>query len=147
MLDLAAHRLLLFVSLVHSDAEHDEEAMLDPHGTGTLFQVGHHGSDTSSSAAFLQKVQPMYAVISVRARGIGMNKDFCHPRESTVRALTMTLGGPSSKTITAFDATVPCKHETDADWSDVPASDRLWATERDGDVVLSTTGDGAFSRD
>jgi hypothetical protein len=29
---------------------------------------------------------------------------------------------------------------------DVPASERLWATERDGDVVLTTTGDGVFAR-
>ena len=133
--------------LFTGDAEHDEEALLDPHGTATLLQVGHHGSDTSSGAAFLQKVQPKYAVISAGARGTGMNKGYCHPRESTVRALTTTLGGPGGKTINAFDATVTCKHETDADWSEVPASDRLWATERDGDIVLTTTGDGVFSRD
>jgi hypothetical protein len=31
-------------------------------------------------------------------------------------------------------------------WVDTPTSDRLWATERDGDVVLTTTGDGSFTR-
>ena len=133
--------------LFTGDAEHDEEALLDTHGAATLLQVGHHGSDTSSGATFLQKVQPKYAVISAGARERGMNKSYCHPRESTVRALTKALGGPGSKSINAFDATVTCKHETDADWSEVPASDRLWATERDGDVVLSTMGDGVFSRE
>ena len=29
----------------------------------------------------------------------------------------------------------------------VPASDRLWATERDSDLVLTTTGDGTFARE
>jgi hypothetical protein len=29
-----------------------------------------------------------------------------------------------------------------AQWVDEPASDKLWMTARDGDVVLSTTGDG-----
>jgi hypothetical protein len=27
-----------------------------------------------------------------------------------------------------------------------PASDRLWSTSRDGDVVLQTTGDGTYFR-
>jgi hypothetical protein len=30
---------------------------------------------------------------------------------------------------------------------DEPASDRLWVTARDGDVVLTTTGDGEFARE
>ena len=35
---------------------------------------------------------------------------------------------------------------TGVDFVAVPTSDRLWATERDGDVVLVTTGDGVFRR-
>jgi hypothetical protein len=30
---------------------------------------------------------------------------------------------------------------------DEPASDQLWVTARDGDVVLTTTGNGAFTRE
>jgi hypothetical protein len=32
-------------------------------------------------------------------------------------------------------------------WMDEPASDHLWVTARDGDVVLTTTGDGTFMKE
>jgi len=70
-----------------------------------------------------------------------------HPRASTVQALTQALGGPGSKSIHAFDAKASCKQGTDANWLDVPANDHLWVTERDGDIVLTTTGDGVFVRE
>ena len=132
--------------LFAGDAEVEEEALLDPHGPATLLQVGHHGSDTSSGEAFIKKVQPKYAVISSGKKGEGMNTTYCHPRASTVTLLTEALGGPGSKKINAFDAKVSCSKTATKHWSDVPASDALWATERDGDVVLSTTGDGVFSK-
>jgi len=130
--------------LFTGDAEVEEEALLDPHGQATLLQVGHHGSDTSCGPAFLAKVKPSYAVISAGKEAEGMNRTYCHPRASTVAALTAALGGAGSNTIRAFDAAASCKGSTDAHWREVPASDRLWATERDGDVVLTTTGDGTF---
>lgn len=134
---------ILFVG----DAEAEEEGKLDPLVPATLLQVGHHGSDTSSSAAFLAKVQPKYAVISAGQPNEGTNKTYCHPRASTVSALTAVLGGAGSQNIHAFDAKVLCKRSRVSNWVDVPASDRLWATERDGDIVLVTTGNGAFTRE
>jgi competence protein ComEC len=133
--------------LFTGDAEVAEEALIDPRGKATLLQVGHHGSDTSSGAAFLAKVQPKYAVISAGKEGEGMNEAYCHPRASTVTALTQLLGGPGTKPVHAFRGGVKCKKSTGADWSDVAASDHLWATMRDGDVVLGTAGDGVFVRD
>ena len=133
--------------LFTGDAEVEEEALLDPRGSATLLQVGHHGSDTSSGPPFISKVQPKYAVISAGKQGEGMNKTYCHPRASTVQALTQSLGGPGAKPIHAFDAKVSCKLGKDANWIDVPANDHLWATERDGDVVLTTTGDGSFVKE
>jgi hypothetical protein len=75
-------------------------------------------------------------VISAGKPNEGTNRTYCHPRASTVKALTTALGGPGASTVKAFDAKVACKEATDAHWIDVPASDSLWATERDGDVVL-----------
>ena len=127
------------------DAEHEEEGALDPRGPVTLLQVGHHGSETSSSPRFLARVAPKYALVSAGAPGQGLNLDYCHPRAPIVARLTRVLGGPGSKELIAFDGE-RCDRARGSDWIAVPASDRLWATERDGDVVLTTTGDGTFAR-
>lgn len=128
------------------DAETQEEALVDTRGPVTLLQVGHHGSDSSSSAAFLAQTQPKYAVISSGKQDEGINGSYCHPRSSTIEALTSALGGAGAETIRAFDGEVSCRGDVAAHWLDVPASDHLWTTARDGDVVLSTTGDGTFTR-
>jgi competence protein ComEC len=132
--------------LFTGDAEHDEEQDLDPRGPVTLLQVGHHGSDTSSTPVFLMRAHPRYAVLSAGAPGEGLNREYCHPRAIIVRRLSRLLGGPASSTLDAFDGD-RCDHARPGDWVAVAASDSLWATERDGDVVLSTTGDGAFHRE
>jgi competence protein ComEC len=131
--------------LFTGDAEHDEEAMLDPRGHVSLLQVAHHGSETSTTPAFLAKVRPSYAVISAGRVGDGMNVDYCHPRAIVARRLVRLLGGGAGRPIQAFDGD-RCARAVSSDWVTVDATDRLWATERDGDVVLSTTGDGTFTR-
>ncbi len=133
--------------LFTGDAEADEESAMDIHGRVTLLQVGHHGSNTSTSKPFLAKVAPKYAVISAGKPGEGTNRTYCHPRAVTVEALTAQLGGPGAKAINAFDGDVSCKQSGAEHWHDVRSSDRLWATERDGDVVLTTKGDGEFVRE
>jgi hypothetical protein len=60
-----------------------------------------------------------------------------------VKRLTTPMGGPGSKTLKAFDGG-RCNRATPSDWIAVPTSDHLWATEREGDVVLATIGDGTF---
>jgi competence protein ComEC len=132
---------ILFVG----DAEHEEEGAIDPRGAVTLLQVAHHGSETSSSPRFLARAAPKYAVISAGAPGEALNRDYCHPRASIVERLTRVLGGATSRSLLGFDGE-RCDRARPSDWISVPASDHLWATERDGDVVLTTTGDGAFER-
>jgi competence protein ComEC len=132
--------------LFTGDAEHEEEEMLDPHGPVTLLQVGHHGSETSSTPAFLFRARPRYAVLSAGEPGEGLNREYCHPRAIVVRRLTRLLGGPTSSTLEAFDGD-RCDRARPSDWVAVPSSDALWATERDGDIVLTTTGDGEFHRE
>ena len=51
--------------LFTGDAEEEGEEGFET-GPATLLQVGHHGSDTSSTEAFLEKMRPKYAVISDR---------------------------------------------------------------------------------
>lgn len=47
-----------------------------------ILKVGHHGSRTSSSLEFLQKIQPQMALIPV-----GQNNKFDHPSEVTLKRL------------------------------------------------------------
>lgn len=131
--------------LFTGDAEAQEEPHLDPGGPVTLLQVGHHGSDTSTTQAFLDKVKPSYAVISSGKPDEGTNRTYCHPRSVTVERLTQMVGDPS-QSIRSFDGAVACTKAKDKNWKDVPASSHLWATARDGDVVLVTRGDGVFER-
>ena len=89
-------------------------------------------------------MRPRYAVISVGRPGEGLNAGYCLPRALVVQRLTRVLGGGGAETLQAFDGD-RCDGSGPADWIPVPTSDRLWATDRDGDVVLSTTGDGGSS--
>lgn len=134
--------------LFTGDAEDLEEKDLTIGAPVTLLQVGHHGSDTSSTAALLDQAKPKYAVISVGLAAEGTNRTYCHPRKETVDSLSATLGGTGAGKIHAFPSSDKCDTKTKASqWVDEPASDNLWETARDGDVVLTTTGDGEFERE
>lgn len=71
--------------LFTGDAEAEEEDELIKSGadlSAQVLKVGHHGSKTSTSQAFLDKVQPQYAVISV-----GQDNAFGHPDLRTLNTL------------------------------------------------------------
>lgn len=54
-----------------------EQYLVDTHGDtlhATVLKLGHHGSDTSSNATFLQTVNPQYAVVSA-----GVGNRYGHP--------------------------------------------------------------------
>ncbi len=53
-----------------------EKGLLDKHIESDLLKVGHHGSQYSSSAQFLKKVDPKYAIIQV-----GRNNIYSHPKQ------------------------------------------------------------------
>ena len=98
--------------LFTGDAEHDEEAAFPIGSPVTLLQVGHHGSETSSSAAFLEAAHPKYAVISAGKPGEGTNATYCHPRAATVAHLGDVLAAPALKNLRVFDGQVACKAAT-----------------------------------
>lgn len=71
-------------ALLEGDAEAPVERQMvgsEPLSAG-LLKVGHHGSNTSTTAPFLAAVHPAFAVISV-----GRRNPFGHPRESVLEAL------------------------------------------------------------
>jgi competence protein ComEC len=96
-------RAILFVG----DAEHEEEEELLALGArlrADVLKVGHHGSRTSSSPAFLAAVAPTEAIVST-----GVRNRFGHPHPTTMTALARA--GP-----------------------------RIWRTDRDGAVTVTTDG-------
>ena len=83
--------------------------------TSTVLKVAHHGSDSSSSAAFLAVVDPKLAVISV-----GADNTFGHPGEETMARLTDAVG-PDNIYRTDQNGTVEC----------ITNGEKLWVkTER-----------------
>lgn len=72
--------------LLTGDAQFDTEQSMLSSGYNLhsqLLKVGHHGSSTSTSQAFLSAVTPTYAVISA-----GINNQYGHPTQQTLDILT-----------------------------------------------------------
>lgn len=71
--------------LFSGDAEADAEEDLCDSGqdlSADVYQVGHHGSSTSTSPEFLERIDPDYAVISC-----GVDNDYGHPHQETLDRL------------------------------------------------------------
>jgi len=135
--------------LFTGDAETDLEKVTQLRAPVTLLQVGHHGSNTSSSEAFLSQARPRYAVISSGKPREGLNSTYCHPRASTVRRLTQHIDGGlggDAGSVVAYDRDDHCDERDEASWVPIRTSSAIYSTARDGDVVLSTKGDGTFTR-
>ena len=72
--------------LFTGDAEKLSEDEMLAHGNNLqadVLKVGHHGSDTATSSAFLAAVNPRWAVIEV-----GAGNDYGHPHAVTLQKLT-----------------------------------------------------------
>lgn len=68
--------------LFTGDAEKENEMTLKGDISANLLKVGHHGSDTSTSKSFLNKVNPEIAVIHV-----GENNSYNHPHDEVLDRL------------------------------------------------------------
>lgn len=76
-----------FSMLFTGDAEEkQEQAFLKQYGKQNMqvdvLKVGHHGSTTSSSEAFINKIKPKIALI-----GVGENNNFGHPNKEVIERL------------------------------------------------------------
>lgn len=69
--------------LFMGDAEKEVETTIEKKDiSADVLKVGHHGSNTSSSKTFLEKVNPSYAIISV-----GTGNSYGHPSNTTIQNL------------------------------------------------------------
>ncbi len=68
--------------LFTGDAEKSEEDGIWTNIKCDVLKVGHHGSDSSTTANFLKKVEPTYAVISV-----GVGNSYGHPDDTILKRL------------------------------------------------------------
>ncbi len=78
--------------LLSADVEAETEARMVEQVRdleSTVLKVAHHGSRTSSSPAFLRRVNPVLAVISA-----GGDNRFGHPHQEVVTRLEQAVGPP-----------------------------------------------------
>lgn len=68
--------------LFMGDAEKEAESSLSGDLSADVIKIGHHGSSTSTTRAFIEKVSPTFAVISV-----GKGNSYGHPTEDVLARL------------------------------------------------------------
>jgi competence protein ComEC len=110
--------------LLTGDAETPEEQWLLVHAGDELhadvLKVGHHGSNTSTSSAFLAAVRPRLALVSV-----GANNSYGHPDAEVLERLE-AAGVPVLRTDLAGTIIV----RTDGTRLDVEARGERWSLDR-----------------
>lgn len=104
-----------------------------------VLKVGHHGSDTSSTEAFIHQVQPSYTFVMCGARGVSTNVGYKHPRASTVRTLANWLDAKGEVPGEKPDDIWAYNKATEK-WITVPRPKRFWLSVDDGIVTLETDG-------
>lgn len=121
-------------------------------GTGMLdadvYEVGHHGSHNGTTDALLRAMTPSIAVISVGqwSFGRGLADQYTtyaygHPRRVVLEALSTHL---SRDRATARSVRVG---EDVRSFRSMRVTKAIYATAWDGDIVVSTDGDGRFRVD
>lgn len=109
-----------------------------------VLKVGHHGSDTSSTPAFVALVSPRLALISCGAPEVGTNSGYMHPRLSTIETYRAWFTAhppaaidPATKQLSAYDA-------VREGWVKVSRPQGLYLTVLDGNLTVETDGTDIF---
>lgn len=108
----------------------------------TVLKVGHHGSDTSSTDAFIRAVSPEAVVVSCGKKETGTNVGYKHPRLSTIREYgdwfeenppPETQPTPKPGKIWAYD-------KKKKQWRQQSRPQAMWITPNDGFITLRSDG-------
>ena len=137
----------LFVGDAH---DHAEKAMMEEMDEALrkkldadVLKIGHHGSDTSSTAAFVMAVSPQVAVISSGRMKVGTNVRYKHPRASTITTYANWFKKADRSAIRS--ATLPggriWAYDPDRDWRQTDRPNGVWLTTVDGTIVVRSDGD------
>lgn len=137
--------------LLTGDAEKQSEKEMIDSGAdlrATVLKCGHHGSSSSSTAAFLKAVRPSYAVISC-----GRDNDYGHPHKETLKKLSLLscavyrtdelgtiVAATDGKGITFTTADGELSSSTEAD---TPADDSGLNADSDSDISDDDSGPDA----
>jgi len=123
------------------DAEKAEEKLLlaDPQTAakvrGSLFyKVGHHGSETSSTPAFLDAMQPSVAAVSSGCKNVAKNKTHRHPRAVVLRSLLSNIEGGTGRDMRVVNAGGP------KGWTMVGLHQGIYVTSIDSSIVVHADG-------
>ncbi len=76
---------MLFTGDIEAKAENHLLTLLPDDSQYDILKVAHHGSKTSTTEAFVERIKPRYAVI-----GVGRFNRFGHPHESVIERLEQT---------------------------------------------------------
>ena len=74
---------MLFTGDIEADAETELVKEFGNELKSDILKVGHHGSKTSSTPSFLEKVKPKIALI-----GVGKNNTFGHPNNGVLNRIS-----------------------------------------------------------
>ena len=125
--------------LFTGDAEKNEEDGIWTNIKCDVLKVGHHGSDSSTTANFLKKVEPTYAVISV-----GVGNSYGHPDDKILKRLAdkgvQTFRTDIQGTIVfSSDGTTISVDKSPSEYK-VPAETTITTTTQAADIV----SDGSY---
>lgn len=125
-----------FSIMFTGDAEKNLERWLE--GTyqnqlqATILKAAHHGSKTSSTEEFIDRVSPTYVLISA-----GLNNSFGHPHKRPLRTYREFYVLPENIFCTAFNGTV--RIETDGkNYLILPTTAQDWVEDYTGEVITVT---------
>ena len=96
----ATYNKVSFLLMGDADSAIEDQIKSKYDVKATVLKNGHHGSDTSSSAAFISKVKPTVAILSY-----GKNNSYGHPH-SAIESRLKNVGAKVYKTPLNCDITV-----------------------------------------
>ena len=128
--------------LFTGDAEKQEERLLllDPVmapkiQSVTLYKVGHHGAETSSTRDLLAAIKPAMAMMSSGCKNVSVNKGYRHPRVATIDALDSTVPGSGED-----ERTLAAGKTATGQWTTSTIHRGIYATSADGAIVITADG-------